>query len=31
MVTFLLITAVTILVFLCLSDSDGPIGTSRRH
>jgi hypothetical protein len=31
MVTFLMVTAVTILVFLCLSGPDGPIGTNRPH
>ena len=29
MVTFLLIAGVTILVFLCFTGPDGPIGTNR--
>jgi hypothetical protein len=31
MMTFLLIAAVAILVFLCLSGPDGPIRTNRPH
>ena len=31
MVTFLLIAAATILVFLCFIGPDGPIGTDRPH
>jgi hypothetical protein len=31
MVTFLLIAAVTILVFLCFIGPDGPIGMNRPH
>jgi hypothetical protein len=31
MITFLLIAAVTILIFLCFIGPDGPIRTNRPH